>query len=213
MIPCNCFHEGKRKVFEFSSEFGWNVVGWEKKIDQLGKKRSGGQKRSTPPLCTLFSLSRKETHFLARFRGRAYSSSRLPLCTLFSLAKKLTSSFALETVHIRQAGSCAIVVYAKATSSRQFTGSLSDILVRIIFRRPLRVLSFDKASSAAFCFSSCSRVYFFIAPLFTSDLQCSRSWDGWMVVVFGARNQLQELLLRAVVWVVVQCRAEHQLRE
>jgi hypothetical protein len=81
-----------------------------------------------------------------------------------------------------------------------------------LFRRLLRSYPFDKASSAAFCFSSYSRVYFPIAQLFTSDLQCSRSWDGWMVVVFGARNLLQELLLRAMAWVVVQCRAEHPLR-
>ncbi len=134
---------------------------WMRKKDRRsGKKKTGGQKRSTPPLSTLLSLSRKET--LNPFCDHDCSSN---------------SSVSLW-----------------------------------LFRRLLRSCPFDKASSAAFCFSSCSRVYFPIAQLFTSDLQCSRSWDGWMVVVFGARNLLQELLLRAVAWVVVQCRAEHPLR-
>jgi hypothetical protein len=51
------------------------------------------------------------------------------LSSLFSLslAKKLTSSLALEAVHIRQASSRAIVVCAATASSRHFAGSLSDI--------------------------------------------------------------------------------------
>jgi hypothetical protein len=73
-----------------------------------------------------------------------------------SLAKKLTSSLALEAVHIRQAGSCAIVVCA-ATSSRHFAGSLSDILVRIIFWGVLSTL-YNKHNSCSKVLARCNIV-------------------------------------------------------
>jgi len=66
-----------------------------------------------------------------------------------SLAKKLTSSLALEAMHICQASSCAIVVCAAATSSRHFAGSLSNILVRIIFWGVLSAL-YNKHNSCRF---------------------------------------------------------------
>jgi hypothetical protein len=66
----------------------------------------------------------------------------------FSLAKKLTSSLTLEAVHIRQAGSCAIVIYAAAASSKHFARSLSNILVRIIFWGVLSAL-YNKHNSCS----------------------------------------------------------------
>jgi hypothetical protein len=66
----------------------------------------------------------------------------------FSLAKKLTSSLALEAVHICQAGSCTIVVCAAVASSRHFAGSLSGILVRIIFWGVLSAL-YNKHNSCS----------------------------------------------------------------
>jgi len=60
LIPFNRFHEGKRKVIEFSSKFGWTVVGWEKKTDRSGKKRSG-VRREQRRLSFLFSLSQRNS--------------------------------------------------------------------------------------------------------------------------------------------------------
>jgi hypothetical protein len=74
-----------------------------------------------------------------------------------SLAKKLTSSLAFEAVHIRQAGSCAIIVCAAAASSRHFAGSLSDILVRIIFWGVLSVL-YNKHNSCSKVLARCNIV-------------------------------------------------------
>jgi hypothetical protein len=74
-----------------------------------------------------------------------------------SLAKKLTSSLALEAVHIRQAGNCAIVVYAATASSRHFVGFLSDILVRIIFWGVLSAL-YNKHNSCSKVLACCNIV-------------------------------------------------------
>jgi hypothetical protein len=74
-----------------------------------------------------------------------------------SLAKKLTSSLALEAVHIRQAGSCAIVVCAAAASARHFAGSLSDIVVRIIFWVVLSAL-YNKRNSCSKVLARCNNV-------------------------------------------------------
>jgi hypothetical protein len=126
-----------------------------KKTDRSGKKRSGGQKRKTPPLFTLPSLSRKETHFLARSRGRAYSLGRQ--LRHRHLCSSSTSSLALEAVHIRRAGSCAIVVCAAAASSRQLAGSLSDILVGIIFWGVLSAL-YNKHNSCSKVLARCNVV-------------------------------------------------------
>ncbi len=98
------FTKGNERFFEFSSEFGWNVVGWEKDRP-VGEEEKGGGRRDQRRLSSVFSLSRKETPFLARSRGSAF----------------------------RQAGRCVIVVCAAAASARHFAGSLSDIVVRIIF--------------------------------------------------------------------------------
>jgi len=46
-------------------------------------------------------------------RGGRRDQRRLSSLFSLSLAKKLTSSLALRAVHIRQAGSCAIVVVSK----------------------------------------------------------------------------------------------------
>jgi hypothetical protein len=78
------------------------------------------------------------------------------LHTSLSLAKKLTSSLALEAVHIRQAGSCAIVVCA-AASARHFAGSLSDIVVRIIFWGVLSAL-YSKHNSCSKVLARCNIV-------------------------------------------------------
>jgi len=99
-----------------------------KKDRPVGEEEKGGQKRSMPPLFTLLSL-----------------------------AKKLTSSLALEAVHIHQAGNCAIVVCAAATSSRHFAGSLSNILVRIIFWGVLLAL-YNKHNSYSKVLARCNIV-------------------------------------------------------
>ncbi len=77
--------------------------------------------------------------------------------SFLSLAKKLTSLLALEVVHIRQASSCAIVVCAAAASSRHFAGSLSDILVRIIFWGVLSAL-YNKHNSCSKVLARCNIV-------------------------------------------------------
>jgi hypothetical protein len=100
----------------------------EKKNRPVGEEEKRGQKRTTPPLFSLLSL-----------------------------AKKLPSSLALEAAHIRQAGSCAIVVCAAAASARHFAGSLSDIVVRIIFRGMLSVL-YNKHNSCSKVLTLCNIV-------------------------------------------------------
>jgi hypothetical protein len=79
------------------------------------------------------------------------------LHSCLSLAKKLPSSLALEAAYIRQAGCCAIVVCAAATSARHFAGSLSDILVRMIFWGVLSAL-YNKHNSCSKVLARCNIV-------------------------------------------------------